>query len=375
MLLMMKSSYRYISSAFVPAPKLNWSLFIILLTVLLFDKPCLSSSVAFLSLPTFAKVNTITMSKGTSKSETPRNNALSHAAKKNKAGVERISQSNDCHDCTISATASKPKRLILIRHGTSLGNEFMDTPGNRWGDDTFTDNATLIDSPLSEKGKIQAKSLREPLKDLLMNIQNENESLKDEDDGMKLLIVTSPLTRCIETLNIGVLPNIKSMDEINIITKSTDEVDGRKNVTRRVIVQPLATERVYTASDTGRFVEELKDEFPHLDFHSCFQNTNDKTWWYAHNDNHDKSESYEEWRPFGKGQYYAVPGEPVHIFNQRMIELFRWIKSREEETILLVTHWAVIRFLTGEEISNCGLKVLNVDELFLKDDIVKMSSL
>jgi broad specificity phosphatase PhoE len=273
-----------------------------------------------------------------------------------KAGVVYTEESDD---------PSSGKRLILIRHGSSTANEFMYRPGNRWGDATFTDDISFVDAPLSQKGLMQAKKLQEKFaqeyfknNDNELNIQN----IQVDDN---LLVVTSPLTRCIQTMMIGVLPNLISLN-------ADLGTEAKKAPTRpKVIVQPLATERVYTASDTGRPVTELKKEYPQLDFDTCFDdnNFNPESWWYTnHNYDNDDNNDYQEWRPNDKEQFYAVPGEPLDRFNNRMIRLFDWIKSRKEQTIILVCHWAVVRWLTGEDVENCDVKELQFDRLMLKDE-------
>ena len=60
-----------------------------------------------------------------------------------------------------------------------------------------------------------------------------------------------------------------------------------------------------------------------------------------------------EWRPYGQGQKYACEGEPDIIFNQRMMNLYKWIQNRNESNICLVCHWGVIRWFVGCEFENC----------------------
>ncbi len=51
-----------------------------------------------------------------------------------------------------------------------------------------------------------------------------------------------------------------------------------------------------------------------------------------------------------------------------MMKLNEWIHSRNERVIILVTHWGIIRYLTGEEVENCQVKVLdNFEDMTLKD--------
>jgi broad specificity phosphatase PhoE len=324
-----------------------------------------------------------------------------------KAGViyKPIESESDLSSSTTSTVSTTPKKkskkLILIRHGRSLANDMMDRPGNRWGDHTFTDDATLVDTSLSANGVKQAEALREKLStrflvvgdtdvntdvdtdaDSRMDISTSNNNAEKIPVDDNLLVVTSPLRRCIETMSIGVLPNI-------LIPNSSHNNNDNNNNDRiqvKILVQPLATERVYTASDTGRPVEEIEKDYPHLDFDTCFRQyryqsmdsdsdstskNKSKSWWYAHDDDKD-AETYQEWRPHGNGQYYAAPGEPSDVFHKRMIRLLKWIKSREEQTIVLVCHWGVIRWMTGrEDTENCEVKELEVDRLIPKDEIVK----
>ena len=337
----------------------------------------------------------------------------------NKAGVVPLHHVPNPPD-TDHNKLPKKKTLILIRHGSSHANEYMDQEGNRWGDETFTDDATLVDSGLSSKGVEQARSLLRDLQELESG-EDKNadsmhrrccEELKESldlhlaasisgNDNGGVLIVTSPLTRAIETMSIGVLPyldnrwNGKDEDccihsdccDTSMNTRSSSDIikQGKK-----AIAQPLASERVYTASDTGRTLNDLEQEFPFVDFNGCTnsspytssnkdgdENENDnvnvdaqsQTWWFTHNQ--QKHGPYHEWRPNDGQQYYAVPGEPVKAFQKRMVKFYQWIESRNEEVIVLVTHWAVIRFFTGQEdVENCGVRVVDFEKVVLKDDLV-----
>ena len=210
------------------------------------------------------------------------------------------------------------------------------------------------------------------------------------DNGSdKVLIVTSPLTRAIETLSLGILPYINSPSRGGV-ERDVGIIEEPKPIQRRRIIgQPLASERVYTASDTGREMKELRQDFPFIDFDyavdiadlggtadttgTCSSTADAKhqsnQWWYTHDETNDGP--YKEWRPNDGKQYYAVPGEPVEEFHQRMVELFQWIESRDEEWIILVTHWAVIRFFTGQEdVENCGVRVVDFRKVALKEGLV-----
>jgi len=82
----------------------------------------------------------------------------------------------------------------------------------------------------------------------------------------------------------------------------------------------------------------------------------DEAWWYSPSDNGDDCvREKEEWRPFGEGQFYAVPGEPESAFTARMGRADDWFNRRHEKTIAVITHWGVVRHWTGEEIENGGV--------------------
>jgi len=121
-----------------------------------------------------------------------------------------------------------------------------------------------------------------------------------------------------------------------------------------VLAIPLLRERVYTASDTGRPSSILEKEFPSVNFEECKRQHDH--WWYNHQGNES---DYEEWRPYGDGQWYAVPGEPEVIFDARIKELDEWLSQRKETNILMVTHWGVLRHLTsGTDWQNAEAKLL-----------------
>ena len=202
----------------------------------------------------------------------------------------------------------------MIRHGRSLGNDLMDQPGNRWGDPEFRDDASLLDASLSEVGVRQAQELSSLAGGL-------------QDMAKVELVVVSPLTRTLQTMQHAVLPQLPNDVPI--------------------IVHPLSTERVYTASDTGRRVSELRAEFDdsRINFDLVAEDTN---WWF-HTDNPSA-----DWRPCDAQQWYAVPGEPQDVFEARLDKFEEWLATRPEKYICLVSHWAVLRHLTGgTNFGNC----------------------
>lgn len=255
--------------------------------------------------------------------------SLTLQATSNEKDIVPTMTTHDDQDSTKST-----QKLILIRHARSEGNEFMARPGNQWGDATFCDDANLIDAKLTETGMNQVQG------ELLPKFQTpECADLLDQVD----LVLVSPLTRTQQTFQYGVLPALQQQREGNMPP---------------ILAHPWSAERVYTASDTGRDKEVLSKEFPWVDW-SLLEGESSTAWWYSHRDE-DDAKNYQEWRPYGDGQWYAVPGEPHKIFEARMKKLEDWIAARDERTILLVVHWAVIRYLTGGYNSeNCEIKVLD----------------
>lgn len=243
------------------------------------------------------------------------------------------------------------KRLICIRHARSEGNEMMAKPGNKWGDPTFRDDATLIDARITETGRKQVQEK------LLPKFENKHDGTNGTVNYRQLLadvdlVVVSPLTRTQETFQYGVLPALQQIYAN----------DDKQRTMPPILALPLSTERVYTASDTGRNVEELSKQFPWVDWSLMKANNREsKEWWYSHTSlDQDANFNYEEWRPHKEGQWYAVPGEPEEHFKARMKQLEEWIAAREEQTIMLVAHWGVIRYLTGGySAENCEVKVLD----------------
>jgi glucosyl-3-phosphoglycerate phosphatase len=223
--------------------------------------------------------------------------------------------SDDCDKFVSSQTMEGGRHIniLLIRHGRSLGNDMMDEPGNQWGDPQFRDDENLIDSNLSSRGVQQAQAL--------------GQSLSQQDFDKLELIIVSPLTRALQTMTLAMLPRLP------------------KHVP--IIVHPLSTERVYTASDTGRPVAQLKSEFQDSRINFDFI-PEDENWWF-----HTETAG-PEWRPCDAQQWYAVPGEPEDVFEARLEKFEDWLSTRPEQNICLVSHWAVLRHLTGgSDFENC----------------------
>lgn len=242
----------------------------------------------------------------------------------------------------------------------------MERPGHAWGDPNYNDyTGNVRDAPLSAIGQVQAAQA------LLQ--------LDDADLEEVELVVVSPLTRCLETLLYS-----------NFLNSTTSPSRGQNDTTTTtttaticptrppVIVLPLASERVYSVSETGRSKSTLLAALPPAthdwDWSHVPDDDNNECWWYTgtttsddsddNDDHNDDDINYEEeWRPHGQGQVYAVPGEPMTSFQRRMEKLRHWlVEHRPERCILLVTHWGVIRYLSslvGENENEPPLELAN----------------
>ena len=180
------------------------------------------------------------------------------------------------------------------------------------------------------------------------------------------------LSRCfdIDTRNIELLvssPLRRALHTADLV------FSGMLNEVPRV-VQSDARERLYLSSDVGSMKNELVVAFPQWDYSSL----SDYAWWFT---GPEFGVPYVEWRPPGK---YACLGEPDSVFRTRIKALKSWLLNRPgepcnlnsilhpillvllfcpEQTILLVSHWGVIRALTGWSLSNCEIRACAADLL------------
>lgn len=262
------------------------------------------------------------------------------------------------------------KRLVLIRHGRTFMNELIGGGGIAFGQPNFTDvfhdpedQKKYHDSPLSNVGTQQARSLFSNLKDVQEEQKNSPDNFLDDLD----LVVVSPLTRALETLELSLYGHIAHRIE-----------NGQ---TIPIVSVAAAAERLYLVSDLGKPRSQLRSKYPFVDFDSeffiddagksessasskCLSNEKeDIEVWHFSPTNQVKDE-YNEWRPHGEGQKYACLGEPSDHFDRRMSNLYYWLESREEKCIAIVCHAGVIDWLTsGEEFANCELRIQTFDSL------------
>jgi broad specificity phosphatase PhoE len=217
----------------------------------------------------------------------------------------------------------KDKEIIFIRHGKTESNEYEEK--HRWGTTRFKD-PQLWDTYLSARGQDQAASVRRTIEDN----KNKDANYLNPFDGIELL-VSSPLRRALNTAEI-IFSDTLQYPSVNRVALN------------------LAAERLYFSADVGRPKKDLEQAHPTF----CFDMLpDDMDWWYS--PSADELEKLVEWRPYPELAQYACPGEPAEVFRQRMGRLKEWLLSRTEQKIVVVTHWGVIRALTGRAVHNCDV--------------------
>ncbi|HEY5475187.1 MAG TPA: histidine phosphatase family protein [Tepidiformaceae bacterium] len=186
---------------------------------------------------------------------------------------------------------SPPQSVYLLRHGESAFNAVYDVTGVDPG---------IIDARLTERGREQVRALSETVRRL----------------GCEL-VVTSPLTRAIETA-LGLF-------------------DGP--AAPPIVVAALMRERLGDACDIGRPPSALAREFPMLDFRHL-----PETWWHT-----------------GELDARGVPIESHEQAKDRIVEFRAWLAGRTEQSILLVGHAGFLYRLGGVDLANAELSRLSAE--------------
>lgn len=229
-----------------------------------------------------------------------------------------------------SSLAPDEKQVIFVRHSITYMNEYLGR-SLQFGAPGFTDVFSekeraqkYQDSPLSPDGikLVQRELARQP-----------PAFVNDEID----LVVVSPLKRALQTYDLGLRPHLKHRDI-------------------PVVALPDAAERLYLISDVGSDVKQLQQEYPYVNFDLL---SDEPTWWWTP----PEGGTYTEWRPVGKGQRYACPGEPAANFEARMQRLREWLQGRPEQKIVVVCHHGVIDFLIDMDFDNCQWRQVPLSKL------------
>jgi hypothetical protein len=118
-------------------------------------------------------------------------------------------------------SSERSKNIVFIRHGRTYMNDFIN--GIHYGGPGFTDifpdtpeyKSKYHDSPLGPTGLQQADALSERLGALIGGKEGAEEALSLGKSHTNFLddldlVVVSPLTRALQTMEIGLYPHIKS---------------------------------------------------------------------------------------------------------------------------------------------------------------------
>ncbi|GIL88886.1 hypothetical protein Vretimale_16910 [Volvox reticuliferus] len=190
------------------------------------------------------------------------------------------------------------KVLHLMRHGITEMNEYLAL--HRYDADDFKD-PMMYDTILTARGKAGAQAAARVA-----------ERLNPKPE----LLVVSPLSRALQTAQMAFLPHY----------------DGP------VLVEPLARERVWHASDIGSSREHLARTFPDTRFQ--FEALPD-VWWHCTDPRNPRK----------------VGLEPEDAFKARVQALRLWLAERPEQCIAVVAHWGLLNELTGgADFENCQIR-------------------
>jgi len=192
---------------------------------------------------------------------------------------------------------ARSKRVIFLRHGQSLYNAAKVDP-------------MINDAALTEKGRRQAKRAARKLKRI---------------QGVELVVV-SPLTRALQTMEIALRSQVE---------KGTP-----------VFVNPLAREITCGSDDLGSTPEQLQERFPSLDFSHL-----DRVWWYTGTSGDDQGDPNLSYQRYRESEF----DEPKRVYQPRLAALKKWILKRKEPVIVVVAHNRVIEKLTGVCAGNCEI--------------------
>lgn len=185
-----------------------------------------------------------------------------------------------------------PKIVHCIRHGQSTFNAHFDET---------REDPLHFDAPLTELGRQQVEERSAELR------QHPYE-----------LIVTSPLTRAIQT-TLGLFGDHPSAPRIH--------------------VECLHREHLESSCDVGRSPAVLLEDFPHLSFEHL-----DEVWW--HNE--------------GEQDARGFVIEPPHVFEDRVERFRSWLGERPERLIAVVGHGTFFNRLVGRYLANCEVAVLEL---------------
>ncbi|KAL6073512.1 putative Alpha-ribazole phosphatase [Balamuthia mandrillaris] len=203
-------------------------------------------------------------------------------------------------------------RVTFVRHGQSTSNAGWDVHGCE---------PFIFDAELTELGRQQAA-------------QRATKMLEQKPIQ---LVVTSPLTRAVQTCDI-VFGNLKGKVPF--------------------IMHPLCREQMSGADDLGRLKEDLKKEFEGYDMGLVPEGF----WWYIPTERRVEGETLEEhYHRYKEANCWTEPGR---VLAERIRQFEAWIVERPEIEIGVVSHGNFIeRMCNIPRIANGDQFILEVDPL------------
>lgn len=205
---------------------------------------------------------------------------------------------------------SVPKKTVfLVRHGESLHN----AQSLRWNGADYN-SPLYIDSSLTSTGEEQARAISVKIRE--MNVD---------------LIVTSPLTRAIQTMLLA-----------------TRELNPKP----AIVVNKLCCERLGASCDIGSASETLARRFPDLDFSEL--QPPDAWWWTATNYARRPTNATESLNLLTRSlrDRSIIGDEPSDSLLSRVSAFRTWLLSRPEKRIVVFAHGVFLYWLS--EPSNSG---------------------
>jgi len=194
---------------------------------------------------------------------------------------------------------SKVKVIHMVRHGEGTHNVIGESKGNLAVEKFFRDPSNF-DAPLTENGQKQCTVLAQHVKDEVPQLVN------NVDD---IAVITSPLTRCIETA----LRSFPWLADIATIPFVAEE-----NV----------RETVNFITDHRRTITELSKEYPRVDFSNC--NDDDDIIWNAY-----RSRVPDESK--------AMESTELNAVADRARKGFINLQQRTEHHLIVSSHSAFLR--------------------------------
>ena len=171
-----------------------------------------------------------------------------------------------------------------------------------------------IDAPLTDRGVEQCQRLARQIASATPG--QPLFSLRESTD----LIVTSPLTRCIQTATISLQPLLEKEEE-------------KRTKIPTLLAHEMVRETVNFNSDRRRTVAEIAEDHPHIDFDSLEHSHDDI--WKIYEERFGCDETFTQHRESGEMPLVAERGRAF----------FEWLKGRPEQHVVVCSHSAFMRCL------------------------------